>query len=277
MTHINNNSVPGDSVKIKKEFIIYAAVAFLVVIAVAGYLLISRSAGSSLIGTQVSHSVIIQMQNIANNYTLANKVGAGLTTYGGSSNLPHKITAPPLTANGKPEILYVGGDFCPYCAITRWGLIFALMRFGTFSNLTYMESSPTDVYANSATFSFRNSNYQSSSVHFDGVETTDRLGQPLNNTNFSPLYQSIYSKYSQGVPFIDFANSSIQIGTIVSPQIIGGESWPQILASFNNTNGDIAQAIIGSANGFTAYICRSNSTLNATAVACRQSYVKEFS
>ncbi|MGD0728574.1 MAG: DUF929 family protein [Candidatus Micrarchaeaceae archaeon] len=254
---------------------IYIAVAVIVVVGVVAYLLLTSSSGSSLIGSPVSASTILQLQNIANNNTLANQVGSGIAI-SASSNLPGPINAPTFTINGKPEILYVGGDFCPYCAITRWGLVLALMRFGSFTNLTYMESSPTDVYADTPTFSFVNSSYNSNLVHFNGFEITNREEQPINNSNYTPLMQSIYGKYAQGIPFIDFANTSIQDGAVVSPQIINGQNWNQIISQLNNPGSNDAQAIIANANIFTAYICRSNSTLNSTASACKQNYVKSI-
>ena len=39
---------------------------------------------------------------------------------------------PPLTRNGKPEVLYIGAAFCPYCAADQWSIIVALSKFGTF-------------------------------------------------------------------------------------------------------------------------------------------------
>ena len=46
----------------------------------------------------------------------------------------------PLTANGKPELLYVGAEFCPYCGAMRWAMIVALSRFGTFTGLATVHS-----------------------------------------------------------------------------------------------------------------------------------------
>ena len=46
-------------------------------------------------------------------------------------------------------------------AAGEMGMILALSKFGTFSNLSLMLSSATDIYSNSATFSFHNSNYTS--------------------------------------------------------------------------------------------------------------------
>ena len=43
-----------------------------------------------------------------------------------------------LTADGKPLVLYVGAEYCPYCAAERCAMVQALSRFGTFSNLTFV-------------------------------------------------------------------------------------------------------------------------------------------
>ena len=61
-------------------------------------------------------------------------VGIGRTSTSGSGYLA-PVSGPPLTSGGTPEVLYLGADFCPYCAAVRWPLIVALSRFGTFSGL----------------------------------------------------------------------------------------------------------------------------------------------
>ncbi len=260
----------------KKEYIIYIAVAVVVVIGVAAYILLTSS-GCSACGKQVGSSYINRFQQIANNNILANNVGSGITISGPGSNPPKVVNASLLTFNGKPEILYVGGEFCPYCAITRWGLIVALMRFGNFTNLTYMESDPTDVYPNTPTFSFVNSSYRSNLVHFDGIEVYDRMQHNITNSNFTPTEQYIYGRFSTGgIPFVDFANGSIQSGAVVSPAVLHGLDWNQILTNMSNQNTVISQALIGQANLFTAYICKSSPSLNASAPACQQKYVKEI-
>jgi hypothetical protein len=261
---------------IKKEYIIYIAAAIVVVIGVVIYLLFSNPSGCPLCGKPVSSSYLRQLHSIANNYTIADEVGVGVVTVGAYGNLPRVINnATPFSFNGKPEILYVGGEFCPYCAITRWALVIALMRFGNFKNLSYMESSATDVYASTPTFSFLNSSYSSSMLHFDGIEVYDRNEQNITNNNFTQEEQFVYGKYAAGgIPFIDFANSSVQSGATVSPGVLHGSDWNQILSNLTNQNTVMAQSIIGNANIFTAYICKSNQTLNTTAIACKQNFVK---
>lgn len=265
----------GVCIDIKREYLIYAAIVVIIVAGIAAYFLfINQSGNCSACGKQVSKSYIQKLSAVANNYSLANQVGAGIVQLSGPyANLPQPINASPLVHEGKPEVLYIGGDFCPYCAISRWGLIIALMRFGNFSELTYMESNPTDVYPNTATFSFTNYTYSSNLLYFSGVEVYDRAEKPFNVT-LSPADQSVYSTYdTNGIPFMDFENVSIQSGANISPQIIKGYTWNQVLADLGNPNSVVAQAIIGNANYYTAQICKNNQTLNETATACKQSYV----
>ena len=65
------------------------------------------------------------------------KVGTGS---GAVTAKPTTISGSALTANGKPEVLYMGAEYCPYCAAERWAMIVALSRFGTFSGLATVHS-----------------------------------------------------------------------------------------------------------------------------------------
>ena len=53
--------------------------------------------------------------------------------------------APALSTDGKPEVLYIGAEYCPYCAAERWPMVLALSRFGTFHNLRLTHSASGDV------------------------------------------------------------------------------------------------------------------------------------
>lgn len=72
----------------------------------------------------------------------------------GSTDAMQPTLVPPVPATGKVQFLYVGAEYCPYCAAARWAMIVALSRFGTFSNLHLMRSSGQDVYPNTPTFTF---------------------------------------------------------------------------------------------------------------------------
>ncbi|HUC14208.1 MAG TPA: DUF929 family protein, partial [Acidimicrobiales bacterium] len=76
-----------------------------------------------------------------------------------------------LLLGGKPEILYIGAEFCPFCGAERWALVMALSKFGTFHNVMGTTSSSTDVNPSTPTFSFYKSTYTSPYLSFVPVET----------------------------------------------------------------------------------------------------------
>ena len=64
-------------------------------------------------------------------------------------------SGPPLRFDGKPAIVFVSEESCPFCAAERWPLAVALSHFGTWSQLGITQSAATDVYPGTATLSFR--------------------------------------------------------------------------------------------------------------------------
>ena len=64
-----------------------------------------------------------------------NSVGAGTAT-----GLKSISGQPELTAAGKPELLYMGGEYCPFRA-GAWAIAAAVSRFGTLSGLHFIRSS----------------------------------------------------------------------------------------------------------------------------------------
>src|SRR4029079_19324163 len=87
---------------------------------------------------------------------------------------PAPITAPALTSGGKPKVLYVGAEYCPFCAAQRWPVVVALSRFGTWSGLRQTTSASGDVYPDPSTLSFHRAAYASDYLSFTGVETNRR-------------------------------------------------------------------------------------------------------
>ena len=82
--------------------------------------------------------------------------------------VPRKVDAPALTAGGKPKVLYVGAEFCPFCAAQRWPVVVALARFGTWSGLGQTTSASDDVFPDTATLSFHGATYSSDYLSFTG-------------------------------------------------------------------------------------------------------------
>jgi len=108
------------------------------------------------LGQPAAKSLLEELANVST--TTLNRVGSGDSAVVS----PTSVNSPtPLTLGGKPEILYMGAEYCPYCAAERWAMIVALDKFGNFTGIEYMQSSPADTYANTSTFTFAKATYTS--------------------------------------------------------------------------------------------------------------------
>jgi hypothetical protein len=171
-----------------------------------------------------------------------------------------------LTAsNGKPEILFIGAEFCPYCAAERWSVVEALSRFGTFSGLTATHSSSSDIYPDTKTFSFYGATYSSTNLDFTSVEleTNQPSGSSYTSLQTPTAAQTaLLSKYDKApytsqpgsIPFLDIANKYVSVGAGYSPQVLQGLSMQQIAAQLNNPKSTVAIAVDGEANRIVAAI-----------------------
>ncbi len=253
----------------KKLYIALGVVIVLIILT----LIVVIIPGSAAQGTIAPHinQIVPQsvMAQLAIPASVSSKIGVGGVQY-----FPQRISPAqkPLLNGTKPEILYIGAEYCPYCAITRWGMVMALMRFGTFTNLRYMASNETDVFPNTPTFTFYNSTYTSNYISFVSVETTPRN---KDNTLQTPTVQqnAIFTYFNPqgGIPFIDFANQSLQLAAPELPTILEGQTWNSTVANLTKTNTSISQGLVGSADVFTAQICLL--TNNTPQNVCTQSYV----
>ncbi len=211
---------------------------------------------------------------------VSNAVGIWPEGYKGISKIKNTT---PLYLNGKPEVLYIGAEYCPYCAAERWAMIIALMRFGTFSGISYMTSSSSDYAPNSPTFTFVNSTYYSPYISFVSVEIE---GNKAINGSFPPSYPTLqrpthqenttFFAYNPGgsIPFVDFGNSSVLVGATYDPlSVLNGDNWSIIEGKLHDPSTMQSQAIVGSANLLTAQICAMDN--NTPASVCGQGYVKQ--
>jgi len=165
-----------------------------------------------------------------------------------------------LTSNGKPEMLYIGAEYCPYCAAMRWSMAVALSRFGTFTTpLHGIHSSSTDTDPNTPTLTFYKSSYSSPYLTFTPVENETISKTPLQNT--TAAQQALWQKYDStaqglGYPFIDFGNKYVIKLPIYDPGVLAGMTWAQVAAALHNPNSPVAQGALGAANLMTAAICK---------------------
>jgi hypothetical protein len=190
-------------------------------------------------------------------------VGKGITP-------PSAIAAgaPPVTSNGKPQILYVGAEYCPFCAAERWPMVIALSRFGTFSGLGLSTSSATDVFPSTPTVTFHGSSYTSDVIAFDGVETnTNQLAasglsyEPLDTLTAQQqrLMQTFdappYTSQAGVIPFSLFGNRYVVIGSSFAPDVLQGKTWQEIASASSDPSSPVAKQVLAAANVLTAAIC----------------------
>ena len=156
----------------RRMFITGGAVLGVIVIVVAFILVKSMNSPTT---TPTSTARTPLPASVTNNVTSV--PASALATVGKGSVLTFnpapitKVTGPPLTSNGKPEMLYIGAEYCPYCAATRWSMAVALSRFGTLSTpLHGIHSSSSDVYPDTATLTFYKTGYNSKYLAFTPVE-----------------------------------------------------------------------------------------------------------
>lgn len=100
----------------------------------------SRSTNPSTPSRQASSTLLNEVTGF--NLRVANAVG--VSSPATPVTPPVQITGQPaLASHGRPELVYVGAEYCPFCAAERWPLAVALGRFGTFSRLGLTDSAPS--------------------------------------------------------------------------------------------------------------------------------------
>jgi hypothetical protein len=238
-----------------------------VIILIVAFVIIHEFQGSSTGGSgtrsAVPASVLQAITTIPGSEF--DRIGASAVTA-----FPSTIKNPkPLTASGKPLLLYMGAEYCPFCAAERWGIVAALSRFGTFTNLGATHSSSSDAFPNTATFSFYKSSYSSPYITFQSVEMeTNKVSgsfyAPLQKP--TPQQSRLISVFDEppyvpasgarAIPFIDFGGYYIQSGASYVPQVLQGLSMTQIGSELHTPVDAPTQAIMSTANVISAGVCR---------------------
>ena len=265
----------------------------------------TTAAGSPILAKPAPANVVKALTGL----TAAQFQAAGL---GGGQVSPSGVFAAtpgqkPITDPGKPVLVYEGAEYCPYCAAARWPLTIALSRFGTFTGLQIVGSSPYDVYANTRTLSFAKAHYTSPYVAFDPIEFESNVcagalssGQcavgykPLQSaTKAQAALMTTYDteKYfpqdasanaTEGwIPFMDWGGLFVSSGALYSAGLINPGTtswknpmtWDQIIATFQLPSTGTGQAILGSANVYTAAIC--DMTHDEPGNVCGTSLIKQ--
>lgn len=241
----------------------------------------SNAKGPANTGKPVPASVLAELTGVPLSEFNAVGVSSGSVQVVDDGSWFQKKHQKPLvdTATGKPVVLYVGAEYCPYCAASRWGFIVALSRFGTFSNLHYMSSSSTDVDPNTPTFTFYNASYTSKYFTFEHFETETRTGGGLQSLN--ALAKKAAGTYDDGqvtyvqagsIPFLDINNRYFLLGSAYDPSILAGATQAEIASGLDDPGITVTRAIITEANFITAEMC--DAIKGLPALVCSSSGVK---
>ncbi|BFI76952.1 DUF929 domain-containing protein [Sulfurisphaera ohwakuensis] len=224
----------------------YFLLAIILIIVIVGVSIFSstKTTTTSVIGKTIPNNLYNQLVELSDQgYNIT-----ALPTY------YFKVSPLNFSSNGKPAVIFVGAEWCPYCAAERWALIIALLRFGNFSGLEYMLSSSTDVYPNTPTFTFVNATYSSPYITFYGIEYQDRNYQPLEKVPNQVYY--VWSNYANlSIPFI-VIGYYYKVGTSIDPGLLSNHNWTYVIEQLHNPNSQIYKEIYAEANLITEMICK---------------------
>ncbi len=236
--------------------VLIAAGSVIAVVAVVGALILVRLARPTAKAgpARLDSNVARQVSTVP--AAVFDRVGAG------SATGLRAISGQALSAGGKPELLYMGGEFCPYCAAERWAIAAAVSRFGTLSGLRFIHSSPTDAYPNTPTLSFSRATFTSRYLSFVPVEWFGEATDP--STPFGHVYLQhptpqqarLFARYSGGaIPFVDIGNRYVAPQAQYLPSTLAGMTWAQVAAAMRDPASSVGRNIDGAANMITAAIC----------------------
>ncbi len=246
--------------------VLTAVVVVVVVLAVIAVVALTHKKKSSNDRNTASASVVTAVTKMPD---------ASLTTIGEGNvvTLPAPVSGEPaLTSGGKPELLYIGAEFCPYCAIERWSLAVALSKFGTLSGIGEVRSGVDD--GNFASLDFNKTSFTSKYLVFTPIEAQDRNRNPLEKVpSADNVLWNKLTNNRPGFPFVDFGNkSALTVKVPLDPTVLGTLNQQQVAAQLSNLSGKIAQTIGGGANDDIAAICMM--TNNQPSSVCSSSVIQ---
>jgi hypothetical protein len=169
-----------------------------------------------------------------------------------------------LATNGKPELLYIGAEFCPHCAAQRWALYVALSKFGTFSPAPGRIHSATQD-GNVPTLTFYGTTYSSPYFAFTPVEVY--TNKPAASGGYTPLQTPTASQSSLwqhlgggSFPFLDFGGKATLVGAQYSYVPMQNLAFADVAAQVGNNATQIGANIDAGAYQLVKSICGSLSS-----------------
>ena len=242
---------------------------------------VSGAGASSLANSSrpVSATILKELTGVS----LAEFNAVGVTSNTTAVGVPTILKSEPLLsvklskAVSVPWVVYIGAEFCPFCAAERWPLIVALSRCGKWSGLGTTSSYSGDIYPNTASFTFAQAKYLSPYLSFSSVEEFHNY---LNaaGTSYAPFQSptaqesALFSKFDTSpytssagsIPFVSIGGRAFVFGASFTPAVLANLSQAQIAKDLTSASSSVGRPIIATANMITAGICYSTKDLPHT-------------
>jgi hypothetical protein len=181
------------------------------------------------------------------------------------------VATRPWLDHGKPVVLYVGAQYCPFCATERWALVLALGRYGEWSGLRPMHSTAgVGGFPGIATYDWLHATYRSAVVALQTREVADFSGHPLQAlTGEQTRAVNAYDPHG-GIPFVLIAGRYAQSSSGYSPSFLVGLSFARIhTLVYQRPTSAAGRAVTKEANIVSALICAALEPGARTTAACR--------
>ncbi len=250
----------------------YGIVAIALVVVLVGVLVIVKVAGggsgpadqsSPPAGTPIPAATLAKLQSVPVSTLTAAPTSGVVST-------PQAVKGSALTADGKPELLYIGAEYCPHCAAERWALYVALSKFGTFSPAPgRIHSANRD--GNVPTLTFYGTKYSSPYFTFTPVEVYTNKPQgngyaPLQTPTRAQL--TLWQDTNGGeFPFVDLGGKKVLPSAQYLYTPLQNLPFSDVAAQVGNNSTEIGANIDASAAQLIRTICSSLSG-NEPATVC---------
>ena len=251
----------------------YGVLSIVLVVVIVGVLVIVKVVGggsgtgtvdqaSPPAGTPIPAATLAKLQAIPIS-TLAAAPTSGIVA------TPQSVNGSSLTSSGKPEMLFIGAEFCPHCAAERWPLYIALSKFGTFSpqpGRIHSANEDGDV----PTLTFYGTTYTSPYFVFNPVEVF--TNKPQGN-GYAPLQSPTQAQLTLwedtnggSFPFVDFGGKKALLSAQYLFTPLQSLPFSTVAAQVGNNSSAIGADIDASAAQLITTICGSVSNQQPAAV-----------
>jgi hypothetical protein len=251
----------------RKRLLTYVVAPVVAVIVIVVIIVVVGTSSTS--GSKVDHTPVAAPASLTTAITTIPESVFDAVGTGSGVQPPAAGTGTALTAGGLPRILYVGAEWCPYCAAERWAVTAALARFGTFTGLQTTYSKSDDVDPNTPTLSFAKAKYSSPLISASLDEIQDSNGNTV--LTLPAADSTLFTGKGTGegggsFPYVNIGGKNTISGASYDPGLLKGKTYAEIAAAMADPTSAIGKAIDGTANYITASICSSMSSSTAPAV-----------